>query len=155
MTLLYIYLGSMAFFDATMLLCAKAIETEAKNRGYKEKEKSKNIAKSLISLIKLVGISAIPLLNVVLPVVAIFKFNEFMESAIEDSINDGTYIKIEEEELIKEENIKEEDFKVISYNVNNELTNEQKIEFLKQELSRLTGKDITIKEHHKGRQKRR
>lgn len=155
MTLLYIYLGSMAFFDATMLLCGKAIVTEIKNRGYKENEKQKNVAKSLINLIEFIGYSAIPLLNIAMPVVAIAKFDEYMELELEDYIKSGTYIKIEEEELTKEENIKEEDFKVISYNVNNELTNEQKIEFLKQELSRLTGKDITIKENRKGRQKRR
>lgn len=151
MTLLYIYLGSIVFFDTTITLASRALGKEIVNLGYQEQEKPQNIFKTIIKIIKFIGVSAIPVFNLVSSIYLIFNLDEAIKEIIEEGIHDGSYVKIEEN-LTKEEK-QTEASKIITYNVSNELTNEEKIEFLKQELSRLTGQEITIKEK-KGRQKR-
>ena len=152
--MIYFYLGSIMFFNTSMILMVKSIEKEGENRGYKEVEKPKNIAKSLVSAIKFFTLSAIPILNLALPAFLIFNFDKITEEIIQNQIMDGQLVKIEENKLIQE-NQQNQESNVISYNVNNELTREEKIEFLKQEYSRLTDKNLVKEEKRKAKQKRR
>lgn len=152
--MIYFYLGSIMFFNTSMILMVKAIEKEGENRGYKEVEKPKNSAKSLVSAIKFFTLSAIPILNLAMPAFLIFNFDKITEEIIQNQIMDGQLVKIEENKLIQE-NQQNQESNVISYNVNNELTREEKIEFLKQEYSILTDKNLVKEEKRKAKQKRR
>lgn len=51
-------------------------------------------------------------------------------------------IKIEENKILEDESVNPDFHQVIIYNVNKEITREEKIEFLKQEYSRLTGEEF-------------
>ena len=61
----------------------------------------------------------------------------------------NSLVKLEPKELIKDEKLDNEELvinksNVISYDVKNELSREEKIKFLKEELHRLTGRNIVV-----------
>jgi hypothetical protein len=96
MTLLYIYLGSIVFFDTTITLASRALGKEIVNLGYQEQEKPQNIFKTIIKIIKFIGVSAIPVFNLVSSIYLIFNLDEAIKEIIEEGIHDGSYVKIEE-----------------------------------------------------------
>lgn len=141
----YIYLGTVVVCHAINSLVIQSIEKESKNRGYESVEESTNIARDILTYIKFLGLSIVPLLNIAITCVMLLRSNKLLEEVIKDRIEEGTLVKVEE--IKEDESIVKE--RVITYNVNNELTREEKIEFLKQELNRLTGKDVIIEETKK------
>ncbi len=156
MVFLYIYLGTVVLCFGVNALVISATNKEVKNRGYKYKEEKKNIAKSLISFIKYLGLVVAPVYNCFLSGSLFFKSDKFIENAISSMIEDGDIVKAPKDD--EDINIKEERFKALTYNTNNELTREEKIKYLKQELHRLTGKDLVISvksQKSKTKQKRR
>ena len=83
------------------------------------------------------------------------KVIQLTQSQYDDLIANGTYVKKEEPEEIKELGKEEEKNNIIMYNVNNELTRTQKINALKEELSRLTGEEIKIESSNNQLKKRK
>lgn len=152
MVALYIYLGTIVISIGSNVLVIKAMDKEVENRGYAFVEKKKNLAEEIIESIKFFCMSLIPILNIIISSIMFFKYEELSNQTIANFIKDGTLVK-KEDPIIEEE--KNND-KVIQYNVNNEITKEEKIKFLKEELQRLTGKNVNIEiKQEKGRQKRR
>lgn len=150
------YVGSIIFCNGTLYIMGSAIVKDLKNEGYKKVEKEKNIAKTLLSGIKSFGMSLIPILNIVFPIFLIVNSDEMIKNIKNDLIEEGSYIKVEEFEDIDElSNEEDKENKVIMYNVNDELTRSQKIDLLKEELSRLTGKEIKIEPNNNQLKKRK
>ena len=154
--MLGIYVGGIIFCNGTLYIMGSALLKDLKNEGYKEGKKEKNIPKTLLSAMKILGISLIPILNIVFPVVLIANFDELIEITKDGLIEDGSYIKEEEfEDTDESSDIDEEKNNIIMYNVNNQLTRQEKINLLKEELSRLTGKEINIESNNNQLRKRK
>lgn len=153
-----IYLGSIVVsFIGNMLVVLK-IEKDIKNLGYEFKKKKRNIFDVILTWIKFGFISIIPVGNLILTGVIIVKANEISKEIIENSIKDGSLIKKEDNKVIEEvelDNNLVEDAKVVVYKVKDkekkEMTNEEKLEFLREEYKRLTNAEVL--EETKGKQR--
>lgn len=130
-----------AFFTSNFFF-ARSVIKEIENKGYTIKEEHAYHAyDSLLSAMKFLVIAIVSIFNLAISSMLLFSPKEMRKSIINQEIKNGNLIKVEENNIV-EENPKYSDDKIISYNVNNELTRDQKIEFLRQEYYRLTGKNI-------------
>ena len=148
-----IYLGSIAITFIMEILLVYSLNQEIKNRGYIEKKQEKNKFQQILDSLQVLLINSIPVINIVLAIIILFKSKEIQEEMINDWIKEGKIvekIKIEPEE---QEEIKKQLSKVIIYNTHNELTREEKIKFLKEEYARLTGEEIKTSNTKKDKQK--
>lgn len=145
MIVLYIYLGTIVFSFSTFYLADKALNKEIENRGYKKQSnKKKNIFKEIFMGIKSISFVSIPIINLVFDIILIAKIEEVIDEIISADLDKGNLIKIEEkEEDLVVDNVDDKVNSVIKYDVKNELTREEKINFLKQEYFRLTGEQLS------------
>lgn len=147
------YLGTIVVsFIGNMIVCLK-VSKDMYNKGYKFKEKKKNIFDVIIGFTKWIIYSAIPIGNLILSGILIFSADKLSKSFIADGVKTGAIIRKEEQRVIEEievDNNLVEDAKVIVYKVENkekkELSVEEKIEFLKQECARLKGEELKTEE---------
>lgn len=152
MTLLYIYLGSVALSIGSVHLVNLYINKEIENRGYEFKQKKKNIYKSIIDYIKSYALLAVPIVGVSFGIYMFLTAEKICEEYINKSIVDGSIIKKEEKEeprlieSIEIDNNLVRGARVVVYKVDNnqrqEITRREKIAFLKEEYSRLTGEKL-------------
>jgi len=146
-----IYLGTVfVSFIGNMLVVLK-IEKDVENQGYRyKKQEKKNIFNSILTYIKFLFLSVIPVGNLIFTGILFVKADTISEDFIEKSIADGTLIRKDENKIIEEvelDNNLVEDAKVVVYKVEDkekkEMTREEKLEFLRQEYKRLTGEEVT------------
>lgn len=161
-----VYIGSIIYYYLGIILFNKFLDNEIENKGYKEKEQKphKMTTEELKYMLSdgffLVILSLAPIINIVSSSALIFcSKDEF----INDMIKNGELIKQEDiidknietvkakkQKVIEEvdtNSYKNDDIpKVVVYNLQdgkrNELTREEKIEFLKQEYIRLTNQQL-------------
>jgi len=131
-----IYLGTMAFFWSGLLLSATAARKRMKNEGYEEIKIKKSMAEEMIDLARILFYSAIPLVNIAIPLYVILTFDKCYEELVETYIEQGKIIKKdyneaqqEEVEIDIESNDKENSKKY------SDLTNEEKLRVLEREKS--------------------
>ena len=144
-----IYLGTIVVsFIGNMLVVLK-VAKDAENKGYKFKKKEKNIFNNILTWIKFLFLSVIPVGNLILTGILVAKVDEFSKDFIEKSIADGTLVRKAANEIIEEvelDNNLVKDAKVVVYKVEDkekkEMTREEKLEFLRQEYERLTGEEL-------------
>lgn len=142
-----IYLGTVIMSLGTSFLIKKCINKELKNRGYKEKKQ--NIYYDILKFLQIFLLCLIPVFNFCFFTAVIIKSKDLIEYCVTQKMLSDSLVKIEPKELIEDEKLDNEELvtnksNVISYDVKNELSREEKIKFLKEELHRLTGRNIVI-----------
>lgn len=152
------YLGTIAVsFIGNMIVCLK-VAKDVENKGYKFKEKKKNIFDTILGFGKWFFVSAIPVGNLILSGILIFSADKLSNSFIRDSIKNDTLVRKDENKVIEEvelDNNLVKDAKVVVYKVEDkekkEMTREEKLEFLREEYKRLTGEEVL--DNTKGKQR--
>lgn len=158
-----IYIGSIIYYYLGIILFNKFLDNEIENKGYKEKEQkphkmtTEELKYMLSDVFFLVMLSLAPIINIVSSSAMIFcSKDEFINDMIKNGelIKQEDIIDINDMDAKKQKVIEEVDTnsykndvpKVVVYNLQdgkrNELTREEKIEFLKQEYIRLTNQQL-------------
>ena len=143
----------------TSVLIKRCINKEIKNRGYKEKKQ--NIYYDILKFLQIFLLCLIPVFNFCFFTAVIIKSKDLIDYCINEKMLSDSLVKIECEELKKDKKINNEELinnknNVIYYDVKNKLSREEQIRILKEELHRLTGKNIVVsisKEKQKVKQK--
>ena len=151
-----IYLGTVILSLGTSFLIKKCINKEIKNRGYKEKKQ--NIYYDILKFLQIFLLCLIPIFNFCFSTAVIIKSKDLIDHCVYEKMLSDSLVKIEPKELKKDEKINNEELvsNIICSDVKNKPTREEQIRILKEELHRLTGKNIVIsisKEKQKVKQK--
>lgn len=92
--LLKIYLGGTVFSWVTLYAGAKAVEARLEREGYHQVEKPETQAERIFGDLKVTTFMLIPVINFIVALVAIFKYDELYEQFKKNGIEDGTIYKV-------------------------------------------------------------
>lgn len=159
-----IYVGSFIVSRVMLGLLVKAEEEKAKNEGYIDLSPPRGKYETILEEIQLDFMLLIPIINIVMACLGIYKFNEFYNEHINEGVKEGKIRKMtpEEIEAIKE-NAKEEQEKTILCTTQNipmstikpysEMTNEEKLRFLGDVLKIVKQEQSSLKSEDKSNQR--
>jgi len=140
------YLGSIIASWAGLILVTIAATEKLKSEGYVMKKNDKNLSERIIDWCKVMVYTAIPLINLAIPLYAIFNFDKTYQKIINSLTEQGKIIKKdnngtqqEEVEIDIESNDKENSKKY------SDLTNEEKLRVLEHEKSILLSEKENLK----------
>jgi len=143
-----IYYGSViASWLATSLIALVAAK-KMDDEGYRSVHRKKPVLQKVIEYAAILLYNVTPVLNIILPIYAIFNFDKMYEKVCNSLVKEGKLIKKEEKksesETSENSNTKEE--KVLAKKECNELSNNEKNEVLEEGIINPINESVCLKE---------
>jgi hypothetical protein len=134
MPIVPIYLTIMGINIVCAFLSAGTAIARLKRRGYKEAKEKTYASETIMGLIKVIAISAIPIRNIIYPILVIFtdRVNKQLDEKAEKLIAEGKWVKVEDE--IENEELFTEQNSIENVVINKKTRNSEELKELRQEL---------------------